>query len=62
LTKQEHVELAAVIRKRRNHWEKTSRALLVSAILHVLYAAQDKTPRGVANFLCDPSCTSRCIG
>ncbi|HBZ95050.1 MAG TPA: conjugal transfer protein TraG [Pseudomonas sp.] len=39
------------------HWEKTSRALLVSAILHVLYAGQDKTLRGVANFLSDPACT-----
>jgi type IV secretion system protein VirD4 len=43
--------------ERRNHWEKTSHALLVGAILHVLYAVQDKTLRGVANFLSDPSCT-----
>jgi type IV secretion system protein VirD4 len=42
--------------ERRNHWEKTSHALLVGAILHVLYAAQDKTLRGVANFLSDPAC------
>ena len=27
--------------ERRNHWEKTSHALLVGAILHVLYAEQD---------------------
>jgi type IV secretion system protein VirD4 len=27
----------------RNHWEKTSHALLVGAILHVLYAEADKT-------------------
>jgi type IV secretion system protein VirD4 len=41
--------------ERRNHWEKTSHALLVGAILHVLYAEQDKTLRGVANFLSDPA-------
>ena len=42
--------------ERRNHWEKTSHALLVGAILHVLYAGVDKTLRGVANFLSDPAC------
>ena len=42
--------------ERRNHWEKTSHALLVGAILHVLYAGTDKTLRGVANFLSDPEC------
>ncbi|MDB5971171.1 MAG: conjugal transfer protein TraG [Hydrocarboniphaga sp.] len=41
--------------ERRNHWEKTSHALLVGAILHVLYAGTDKTLRGVANFLSDPA-------
>ena len=41
--------------ERRNHWEKTSHALLVGAILHVLYAREDKTLRGVANFLSDPA-------
>ena len=40
--------------ERRNHWEKTSHALLVGAILHVLYAEADKTLSGVANFLSDP--------
>ncbi len=40
--------------ERRNHWEKTSHALLVGAILHVLYAGPDKTLAGVANFLSDP--------
>jgi type IV secretion system protein VirD4 len=40
--------------ERRNHWEKTSHALLVGAILHVLYAQQDKTLAGVASFLSDP--------
>ncbi|WP_255697368.1 conjugal transfer protein TraG [Pseudacidovorax sp. NFM-22] len=43
--------------ERRNHWEKTSHALLVGAILHVLYADEDRTLRGVANFLSDPACT-----
>ncbi|SDV50836.1 conjugal transfer protein TraG [Chitinasiproducens palmae] len=42
--------------ERRNHWEKTSHALLVGAILHVLYACEDKTLCGVANFLSDPAC------
>lgn len=41
--------------ERRNHWEKTGHALLVGAILHVLYAGEDKTLRGVANFLSDPA-------
>jgi type IV secretion system protein VirD4 len=40
--------------ERRNHWEKTSHALLVGAILHVLYAEQHKTLAGVASFLSDP--------
>jgi type IV secretion system protein VirD4 len=40
--------------ERRNHWEKTSHALLVGAILHVLYAEEDKTLAGVAAFLSDP--------
>ncbi len=40
--------------ERRNHWEKTSHALLVGAILHVLYAGQDKTLAGVAALLSDP--------
>ena len=40
--------------EKRNHWEKTSHALLVGAILHVLYAEADKTLAGVAKFLSDP--------
>ncbi|MGX1803973.1 IncP-type conjugal transfer protein TraG, partial [Brevundimonas naejangsanensis] len=40
--------------ERRNHWEKTSHALLVGAILHVLHAEPDKTLAGVASFLSDP--------
>jgi len=42
---------------RRSHWEKTSHALLVGAILHVLYAEPDKTLSGVASFLSDPQRT-----
>ncbi len=41
--------------EKRNHWEKTSHSLLVGAILHVLYAGQDRTLCGVANFLSDPA-------
>ena len=41
--------------ERRNHWERTSHALLVGAILHVLYVGQDRTLRGVANVLSDPA-------
>ena len=40
--------------EKRNHWEKTSHALLVGAILHVLYAETDKTLAGVAALLSDP--------
>ena len=43
--------------ERRNHWEKTSHALLVGAILHVLYAEEDKTLARVATFLSDPQRT-----
>lgn len=41
--------------ERRNHWEKTSHSLLVGAILHVLYAEENKSLAGVAGFLSDPS-------
>ncbi len=41
--------------ERRNHWEKTSHALLVGVILHVLYAETEKTLARVASFLSDPS-------
>ncbi|WP_114955143.1 conjugal transfer protein TraG [Sphingosinicella terrae] len=40
--------------ERRNHWDKTSHALLVGAILHVLYAEEEKTLARVASFLSDP--------
>jgi type IV secretion system protein VirD4 len=43
--------------ERRNHWEKTSHALLVGAILHVLYAEEEKTLARVAAFLSDPQRT-----
>jgi len=41
--------------ERRNHWEKTSHALLVGAILHILYAEEEKTLARVATFLSDPA-------
>lgn len=40
--------------EKRNHWEKTSHALLVGVILHVLCAEEDKTLARVAAFLSDP--------
>ncbi|MEO1168759.1 MAG: conjugal transfer protein TraG [Pseudomonadota bacterium] len=40
--------------ERRNHWEKTAHALLVGAILHVLYAEDEKTLARVATILSDP--------
>jgi type IV secretion system protein VirD4 len=41
--------------ERRNHWEKTSHSLLVGAILHILYAEEEKTLARVASFLSDPA-------
>ncbi|MEZ0136492.1 conjugal transfer protein TraG [Novosphingobium sp. NRRL B-2648] len=43
--------------ERRSHWEKTSHSLLVGAILHILYAEEDKTLARVATFLSDPERT-----
>ena len=43
--------------ERRSHWEKTGHALLVGAILHILYAEEEKTLARVASFLSDPSRT-----
>ena len=40
-----------------DHWAKTGHSLLVGTILHVLYAEQDKTLSGVANFLSNPDMT-----
>jgi type IV secretion system protein VirD4 len=39
----------------RNHWQNTAFALLVAAILHVLYAEEDKSLRRVAELLTDPN-------
>ncbi|MGB6229791.1 MAG: type IV secretory system conjugative DNA transfer family protein, partial [Litorimonas sp.] len=41
--------------ERRSHWEKTGHALLVGAILHILYAEEEKTLSRVATFLSDPA-------
>ena len=41
--------------ERRNHWEKTSHALLVGLILHVLYAEERKTLARVTELLADPA-------
>ncbi|ETI64963.1 conjugal transfer protein TraG [Sphingobium sp. C100] len=41
--------------ERRSHWEKTSHALLVGTILHILYAEEEKTLARVAGFLSDPA-------
>ncbi len=49
-----HWRLAPGLAERRNHWEKTSHSLLVGAILHILYAEEDKTLARVATFLSDP--------
>jgi type IV secretion system protein VirD4 len=40
--------------EQRSHWDKTSHSLLVGAILHVLYAEEEKTLARVATFLSDP--------
>lgn len=45
------------VKERLDHWEKTGHALLVGTILHVLYAEEDKTLSGVANFLANPERT-----
>ncbi len=41
--------------ERRSHWDKTAHALLVGAILHVLYAEEEKTLARVASILSDPA-------
>lgn len=41
----------------KDHWQKTSQALLVGVALHVLYAEQNKTLNGIVAFLSDPSRT-----
>jgi len=39
----------------RDHWEKSAHSLLTGAILHVLYAEEEKTLARVAAFLSDPA-------
>jgi len=43
--------------EKRNHWEKTGHSLLAGAILHVLYAEEEKTLAHVATFLANPKRT-----
>ena len=40
---------------KNDHWERTSKALFIAAILHVLYVEKDKSIPGVAAFLTDPN-------
>jgi type IV secretion system protein VirD4 len=40
---------------KRDHWKASAHTLLVGAILHVLYAEDDKSLTGVARFLSDPT-------
>jgi len=42
---------------RRDHWDKTAYALLVGAILHVLYSEETKSLAQVVSLLSDPSRT-----
>lgn len=39
----------------KDHWQKSSQALLVGVALHVLYAGENKTLNGVLAFLSDPT-------
>jgi type IV secretion system protein VirD4 len=41
--------------ERSDYWDRTGHALLVGAILHVLYAEPDTTLAGVATFLSNPA-------
>ena len=40
--------------ERRDHWDKTAHTIFVGAILHILYAEQDKSIAGLVRFLSDP--------
>ena len=40
--------------RKRDHWDRTAHALLVGALLHVLYAEADKTLHGCAHLLSNP--------
>ncbi len=42
-------------KKKNSHWDNSANSLLVSAILHVLYAEPDKSLAGVRNFLSNVS-------
>jgi type IV secretion system protein VirD4 len=39
----------------KDHWQKSSQALLVGVALHVLYAEKNKTLNGIIAFLSDPT-------
>jgi type IV secretion system protein VirD4 len=41
-------------KEERSHWDKTAASLLVGAMLHVLYAEEEKSLPSVARLLCDP--------
>ncbi len=41
----------------QDHWQKTSQALLVGTLLHVLYSEPNKTLSGIVDFLTDPART-----
>jgi type IV secretory pathway TraG/TraD family ATPase VirD4 len=43
----------------RSFWEQSAHALLVGTILHVLYAAPEKSLAGCAHLLSDPGCPVR---
>lgn len=45
--------------KDKDHWKISGAALLTGAILHVLYAEEDKSLRGLAAFLSDPDRTEQ---
>lgn len=45
--------------KEKDHWKISGAALLTGAILHVLYAEEDKSLRGLAAFLSDPDRTEQ---
>jgi type IV secretion system protein VirD4 len=42
-------------RGKSDHWSNSANSLLLSTILHILYAGRDKSLSGVRNFLADPS-------
>lgn len=43
--------------KEPDHWQKTAFTLLTGAILHVLYAEEEKSLAGVLSFLTNPKCS-----